>query len=1087
MNATIPLLLLAAAGDAAGERGAPAAPAPPSIAGIEVRPARIELSHRFDSVQLVVSGRVNDRERIDVTRAAAWDGAGDLLEIDARGHVTPRRDGDGELVVRVGDHRASIPVRVTGASDPYDPSFMNDVVPLLTRLGCNAGTCHGAAKGRNGFKLSLRGYDPLFDHMALTDDLAGRRFNRAVPEQSLFLLKPTASVPHEGGRRFEVGSPEYQLLKAWVEGGVRQDAGAPAVVSIELVPADPVIPLPGMGQQMAVVATYSDGRVRDVTADAALESNDGDVATVEPGGLVTAVRRGDAAVLARYSGRYAATRVIVMGDRTGFAWQPVVQNHWIDELVDAKLRALQTQPSPPCTDAEFVRRVHLDLTGNVPSPREVRAFLLDRRDEKLKRDELIDRLIGSVEFVEHWTNKWSDLLQVNSKWLGVEGAARLRDWIRGQIASNRPYDRFVAEILGASGSTFQNPAAAYWKILRQPDVAMENTTQLFLGVRFNCNKCHDHPFERWTQDQHWELAAFFAQVGRENVPGSPMMARAFDNRPDDDGLAFEEMVKDLDTGDVMHPTRNVAVAPTFPFHHDGEADVPGGGTRRDRFVRWLTAKENPYFARSYVNRLWSYFLGVGLIDPVDDIRASNPPTHPELLDRLTRTFVDSGFDARELMRLVCRSATYQRSLATNEWNADDSLHFAHALARRLPAETIFDAIHAATGHSPRVAGAPPEARAAEFLDPTVTPPDGFLALFGRPPRESACECERSSGMSLGQALNLVNGPTLAEAIEDPDNAIARFVAYERDPRRIIDELYLRFLARPAREDELAFLLPAFDPDLPANARALPPKEAAELVARRAAWEAGIPKTSWHALDSIEIRSAAGATFTRQADGSWLAGGPRPEKDTYTISGWTPLGGITGLRIEAIPDPGLPQGGSGRSDSGNFVVGELKLTAIALQGASGGKVVALRGGTADFSQEQYPPTLIADGNPATGWAVWPNVMQPHRAAWELAEDAGAAGGTLLVLTVDQGFGSGHVLGRFRIAVTASPRPVQVAALPDEVLAALAKPAEQRSPEEEGLVHRTFLATAPDLVGKLRLAAAQDLAWGLGTGAGFLFNR
>ncbi len=1069
------------------------------VVALDAQPARIELSNRFDSVQLLLAGRGDDGVKSDVTRAATWDDAGGLISIDARGRVTPMRDGEGRLTIQVGEQSVTIPVHVAGADRPYDPSFVNDVIPLMSRLGCNAGTCHGAAKGRNGFKLSLRGYDPASDHVAMTDDLAGRRFNRAVPEQSLFLLKPTASVPHEGGRRLDVDSRDYQLLKAWVESGVKLDADATRVVSIEILPKDPIVPLPGMAQQMAVLATYADGRVRDVTGDAAIESNDLEVATVELGGLVTAVRRGDAAVLARYSGRYAATRLIVMGDRTGFVWEPVVENDWVDELVDAKLRALRTQPSGPCTDAEFARRLYLDLTGKPPTSREARAFLADRRDAKVKRDELIDRLIGSVEFVAHWTNKWSDLLQVNSKWLGVEGAARLREWIHEQIASNQPYDEFASAILSAKGSTYQNPAAAYWKILRQPDVAMENTTQLFLGVRFSCNKCHDHPFERWTLDQHWQLAAYFAQVGRENVPGSPMMAKANDNRPDDDGLAFEEMVKDLDSGDVMHPTKNVVVAPAFPYHYEGESDVPAndsrGGTRRDQLVRWLTAKENPYFAKSYVNRLWSYFLGVGLIEPVDDIRASNPSTNPELLDRLTQTFIASGFDVRELMRLVCRSAAYQRSLSINEWNGDDTLHYAHAIARRLPAETLFDAIAAATGHEPRVAGARPDARAEEFLDPTVTPPDNFLALFGRPPRESACECERSSGMSLGQALNLVNGPTLGEAIGDPDNAIARFVVWERDPRKVIDELYVRFLARPATDAELQKLLPTFDPSLPANVAALAPKDSNELLARRAAWEAAQPKVAWSVVEQADVRSAGGATFTKQQDGSFLAGGTRAEKDTYTIAAWTPHGAITGIRIEAIPDASLPQGGSGRSDSGNFVVGEMKLTAISLQGAAGGRTIALQNATADFSQEQFTPAQIADGNAATGWAIYPNVAQPHRAVWELAEDSGSGGansatphgGTLLVLSIEQGWGAGHLLGRFRLSVTTSPRPVRVAALPDDVLAALAKQPEQRAADDEAILHRAFVAAAPDLIGKLRLAAAQDLAWALATSPAFLFNH
>ncbi|MBM4015134.1 MAG: DUF1553 domain-containing protein [Planctomycetes bacterium] len=1077
------------------------------VVALEIHPSHAVLHDRFSTAQLVVRGQLDDGSFVDCTHVARFELAAPIAAVDARARLVAQGDGATTLIARVGERAASVPVAIRGVAAPPAPSFRNDVEPLLTRLNCNAGTCHGSAKGKNGFKLSLRGYDPEFDHEALTDELAGRRFNRAAPQQSLFLLKPSGAVPHEGGQRLAPGSREYERLAAWVAAGAPFDADAPRVVALELWPRDPVVPLPGMRQQFAVQARWSDGSTRDVTAEAAIESNDIEVATADEWATVTALRRGDVAILARYGGQFAATRLIVMGDRSGFEAQlaqraPTPRHNWIDERVDAKLAALKTAASPPCDDAEFLRRVHLDLTGAPPTAREARAFLLDRRDARVKRDELVDRLIGSVEFVEHWTNKWADLLQVNSKFLGGEGAARLRDWIREQVASNRPYDEFAAAILGASGSTYANPPAAYWKILRAPDAAMENTTQLFLGVRFSCNKCHDHPFERWTQDQHWQLAAFFAQVGRENVTGSPMMPRAFDNRPDDVEMAYEEMVRDVASGDVMHPNKNVAMAPAFPYDFaratSGAAggagaaaivDIPGGGalSRREQLVRWITAAENPYFAKSYVNRIWSYFLGVGLIEPVDDLRASNPPTNPELLDQLTASFVESRFDVRALMRLICTSASYQRSLAADEWNADDSLHYAHATARRLPAEALFDAIQVATGRRPAVRGARPDARAAEYLDPAIAPADGFLALFGRPPRESACECERGSGVSLGQALHLVNGPTLAEAIDDPASELSRMVAFERDPRRLLDELYLRFLSRPATDREFTALAASLEPANAANVAALPPAIAEQYRARRAAWEATVPRVNWTVIDAVEAHSAGGATWTKQPDGSLLASGTRPDADTTTVLAWVKQEKLTALRIEAIPDPSLPSGGSGRSDSGNFVLGELKVVAVPLVGGAGGKAIALQGGSADFSQMQFDPAAIADGNGRTGWAIAPNQTQRHQAAWEFAEDVGTTGGTLLILTLEQGWGGGHNLGRIRLSVAGDPRPVRVAALPDDVLAALARPGDQRTPEDEARLHPTFLATAPDLREAMRLAAAQDVAWALATSPAFLFNR
>ena len=1056
------------------------------VVAVDAHPAKIELANPYAAAQVLLSGRLDDGDFVDVTREAKFDDAGGLVAIDARGRVRPKRDGEGTLHATFGGRDVAIPVAVRGADGAYEPSFCNDVIPVMSRLGCNAGTCHGSAKGKNGFKLSLRGYDPAFDHQALTDDLAGRRFNRAVAEQSLFLLKPTASVPHEGGQRMAVDSNEYKLLKAWVDSGVKLDRDAPKVASIDVLPKNPVVPLPGMAQQMAVVATYADGSTRDVTGDAVIESNDNEIATVESGsGLVTGVRRGDAAVLARYSGRYAATRLVVMGDRTGFEWKQPPEFGFVDELVDAKLKALKALPSELCSDAEFLRRIHLDLTGRPPTARDVRIFLADRRDSRLKREETIDRLIGSTEFVEHWTNKWSDLLQVNSKFLGVEGAARLREWIRAAIASNLPYDQFAADVLDASGSTYQNPPAAYWKILRQPDVAMENTTQLFLGVRFSCNKCHDHPFERWTQDQHWQLAAYFAQVGRSNVPGSAMMAKVNDNRPDDDGLAFDEMIADVGQGEVMHPNKNVTVAPRFPYEHAGA--IPADGTRRQKLVVWIVVKENPYFAKSYANRVWSYFLGVGLIDPIDDIRASNPPTNPELLEKLTQTFIESGFDVRALMRLICRSRAYQTSLTTNAWNEDDTLHYAHALARRLPAETLFDCIGVATGHRHKVPGVRPGTRADELLDPSMTTADNFLSLFGRPPRESACECERSSGMSLGQALNLVNGPTVADAIEDAKNEIGELAEYERDPAKVVDELYVRFLSRPPTAAEVAQLAPRFDANDAARFATLAPADAARFKQERAAWEAALPKITWSALEKVEVRSAGGATFTQQPDGSFLASGTRPDKDTYTITAYTSLADVTAIRLSVIPDKSLPGGGSGRADNGNFVVGEVRVTAIPLTGAAGGKAVSVKDGSADFSQDNFTPAQVTDGNPVTGWAISPDFTRPHRAVWELTENVGAAGGTLLAITLDQGWGGGHEVGRFKIEVSNSARPVRVSPLPDEVLAAVSLPAEKRSPEVELLLHKTFLASAPKWIDQLRLSATQDVAWALATSPAFLFNR
>jgi len=1047
----------------------PEPPAGARTVRLEAFPERVRIDDRYGYAQLVVLAHRADGQVVDVTRAARIGELPPSLALDERRLARPLADGAGELRIAWEGLETLVPVEVRGQDDERrSPSFLQDVEPRLSRLGCNLGTCHGADKGKNGFKLSLRGYDPAFDHAALTDDLSGRRFDRVAPEESLFLLKPTGRVPHAGGQRTEDGSRDYELLRDWVAGGAQLDLDAPAVTGIRIVPEQPTIPGPGDAQQFAVLARYADGSERDVSAHAFYESSDIEVATVDERGLLSALRRGETALLARYEGRYAATRTVVMGDRAGWEWPAVEPVNWIDELVFEKLRQVRTTPAAPCSDEEFLRRVHLDLVGLPPTPREVRTFLLDRRDSHAKREELIDRLIGSAAFVEHWTNKWCDLLQVNPKFLGPRGAERLRDWVRAAVASNQPYDELVREVLTASGSTLENPPAAYFRVLREPDVAMENTTQLFLGVRFNCNKCHDHPFERWTQDQHWELAAFFADVQRLAVEGS----------------MDEERIADGTGGTVANPRSGKPAAARFPYEHAG--DVPVDAPQRARLAAWLTAPENPYFARSYVNRLWSYFLGVGLIEPVDDIRASNPPSNPALLERLTQEFVTGGFDVRSLMRTICRSRTYQQSIATDRWNADDGINFSHALPRRLPAEVLFDALHQATGSRARLPGQRAGTYAMELADPSVEARDGFLALFGRPARESACECERASGVSLGQALSLVNGPTVAEAIHDPHNALADLVAAESDPARLVEELYLSFLCRFPSADEARDLAPALDGADPVNRAALAPAEHERFEQRAAEWLAANVLPEWSTPRVLSARSSAGATWTPQADGSLLAGGATPERDTTTVVLWTPAERLTGLRLEALPDPSLPGQGPGRAENGNFVLSAVAAVLVPAGGPEQGGPLAFGGATADFTQGGFDPLGVLDGEPTTGWAVMPAFGARHELVLHLAEPRATPGGATLIVTLEQPYGGRHTLGRLRLSVTSSAEP-RASALPEDVQAALRAAPEARTDEQSERLRRAYLASDADMRSAIRLAATRDLAWALVNSPGFLFNR
>ncbi len=703
------------------------------VSKLEVVPASIELKTPFEYAQLLVSARLDNGDKIDVTRMVTRNST-TAVKVSANGQVRPIANGEGNIQVTLADQVASIPIKVTGQKEIPQINFIRDVMPVLSRVGCNAGTCHGAQDGKNGFKLSLRGYDPLYDFRSLTDDLEGRRFNRAAPERSLMLLKPAGEVPHQGNAPLKAGEPYYELLKNWIAQGVKFDPKSPKVVSIEVFPKGAAIPLPKMKQQARVVATFADGTVRDVTEEAFIESSNTEIAVIDRGGVLTAERRGEATIMARYEGAYSASTLVVMGDRGLFAWKDTPEYNYIDTLVYEKLRQVKVLPSDLCTDAEFIRRVSIDLTGLLPEPQKIRAFLDDKTPSRQKRERLIDELIGSPEFVAQWANKWADLLQVNRKYLGDQGAGKLRDFIREAVAKNMPYDQFVRTILTASGSNVDNPAAAYFKIHREPTDVMENTTQLFLGVRFNCNKCHDHPFERWTQDQYYQLSAYFAQVklrederfkgqkiGGTNVEGAKPLV---------------EVVSDDKAGEVTHLRTSKVAPPTFPFMHKDLAATTE--TRREQLAHWLTSKENPYFARSYVNRLWSYLLGVGLIEPIDDIRAGNPATNPKLLDRLTEEFIKSNFDTREILRTICKSRVYQQSCITNDWNRDDDINYSHALARRLPAEALYDAVHRATGSLSHLPGLPPGAAPSKCsMRPRTPPADSSISLANRPARALA--------------------------------------------------------------------------------------------------------------------------------------------------------------------------------------------------------------------------------------------------------------------------------------------------------------------------------------------------------------
>jgi len=759
----------------------PAAPPIPQIVELKAHPATLTLIDGRDERRVLVLGKGEGEKWFDLSSTAVFKPESAVVEVDSKGYIKPKSKGKTDIRVSAAGHSLKVPVTVENASLP-PVRFVRDIEPVLSKAGCNQGTCHGSAKGKNGFKLSLRGYDPDYDYGALINDISGRRYSRAAVDDSLLLLKPTGEVPHEGRQAIKPGSREYDLLRQWlIEGAKSEKLDLGRAKKIEVLPGDVEIDLPGRNHQFLVVAHYADGTTRDVTREAVFTSNNGDVAEVKDG-LVKALRRGEAAVLVRYEGLYAANLVTVMGDRSGFKWNDVAQSNFIDKHVDAKLQKMKIQPSELCTDAEFIRRVSLDVTGLPPKVDRVRAFLSDTNADK--RNKLIDELLGSNDYVDCWANKWADLLQCNGENLGQKGVWVYRQWIKQSIAANVPYDKMVRGLLTAEGSAYKNPAVNYFRVLREPGKITEDVSQTFLGVRFNCNKCHDHPFEKWTQNQYYEFGAYFAQVAFKKgaLPGEEIVYRNYMG------------------GEVKHLKTDMVVAPHVPV---GSARATSAAEdRRDPFVDWLTSKENPFFAKSMANRVWSYFFGKGIIDPVDDIRASNPPSNPALLEVLTDEFVKSGFDLRKLMRTICQSRTYQLSIRPNKWNEDDKMNFSHALPRRLSAEQLMDAVAQATGVRPQFTGMPTGMRAAEVPDGTVEGND-FLALFGRPKRQSACECERSSNITLSHALSMINGITVTDAVSSPTGKIAKIVEANKDDQKVIEEIYLSCLSRPPSEKELA--------------------------------------------------------------------------------------------------------------------------------------------------------------------------------------------------------------------------------------------------------------------------------------------
>ncbi len=712
-------------------------------------------------------------------------------------------------------------------------SFRRDVMAVLSKAGCASGACHGNRAGKGGFKLSLRGQDPAADHAALVNDLAGRRLSLTDPDQSLLLLKPLAEVPHEGGQRIKPGSSEHQILRRWIAARAADDALSPALSRLEVTPRDEFLSAPKTAAQITATAVFADGQCRDVTALACYEVSNVGVAEVAPDGRVTRKNDGETTVLVRYLDQQSPVRVAFVPSRPAPGPRAFPKPAgFIDREIQAKLAKLRLAPSPLADDGVFLRRAYLDLLGILPTADEARVFVADRSKDKKAR--LVDLLLERPEFAESWALKWADLLRLDERTLDRKGARAFYEWLRGSIAAHKPLDQFARELVSARGSTYAEPAANYYRNLRTPVERAEAAAQVWLGTRLQCAQCHNHPYERWTQDNYHDWTAVFARVDFQ----------VLENRRQDENdkheFKGEQVVFVKDSGEHQNPrTKKPSVprllgasAPLAMRHTKDEPATTGvaspasrlagptnavtGPTELDALAVWLTAKENPLFARTQANRIWFHLMGRGLVDPIDDFRGTNPASHPALLDALTAELVRSGFDLRHVIRRVMASRAYQASSVPTKGSEDDAMNYSHTVVRRLGAEQLLDAQSSVAGVPLEFGGFPVGTRAGQMpLLKTGSRRgpgrlDQFLTAFGKPPRQTPSECERSTEPAMGQAFAFISGPTVQEFITAKDNRLAVLLASGKSSAAMVDDLFWTALTRAPGPTEARTLAKMID-------------------------------------------------------------------------------------------------------------------------------------------------------------------------------------------------------------------------------------------------------------------------------------
>jgi hypothetical protein len=751
---------------------------------LQILPQSIILNGH-EARQQLIAEQTDGAYQEDWTAHTNWISANpQIATVDQKGLVIPVSDGQTTVTATANGLSATVTVQVANHAAPFTWSFKNQVIPVMTKMGCNQGACHGALAGKNGFKLTLRGYDPDVDYDTLTRSAVGRRMSLEQPATSLILLKPTSAIPHGGGKRFGTDSLEYRVISEWIAAGAPPPSPQdPDITGLEVYPAAATLK-EGSEQQLVVRAKYSDGRVDDVTRWVKYSSANEGVASVDDSGHVKMNGPGEAAVTLWYSSRVLYSRLTVPypNQVAADAYTNFPRRSYIDDLVLDKLKKLNIAPSKIADDSTFIRRAYLDAAGVLPSAEEVENFLADKSPDK--RAKLIDRLLEKDEFVDYWAYKWSDLMLVSSRKLRSTAMWSFYDWIRDSVKTNKPWDQFTRELLTTSGNTRQNGELNYYVLHKDPIDLAENITEAFLGQRITCARCHNHPLEKWTQKQYFQFANLVSRVGIKNSDNGDVVVYA------------------KTSGDINHPRLLRPLAPTpldgTPLSLDSTDD------RRIALANWLTSPQNPYFARSFVNRVFANFMGRGLVNPVDDVRATNPASNEELLSALSKDFVDHHFDVKYLIRTVMNSSVYQLSSEANATNQNDNIFYSRYIIKRLPGEVILDAYSQVTGVPTSFGGYPTGTRAMQLPDTQVK--SEFLTIFGRPARIICDSGERSFDPTIAQALHVINGDTLNRKLGAQDGYIALFLKLGLSDSRMLDQVYLSAFSRYPTEAEKASLM-----------------------------------------------------------------------------------------------------------------------------------------------------------------------------------------------------------------------------------------------------------------------------------------